>query len=326
MGLKRALVLSTPQQAGQARELASELAGAAAGVFSQATMHTPIAVTEKALAGFAEAGADCVVSIGGGSTVGLGKAIASRNHAPHIAIPTTYAGSEVTPILGETDGGVKRTRRGPEIQPGLVIYDPELSDDLPARLSVMSGLNAMAHAAEGLYARDESPISRLMALEGLKAFKEALPAIAAGRGTADHRDRALYGAWMCGTVLGMVGMSIHHKLCHTLGGSLDAPHAETHSVLLPHTIAYVEVAAAERLAELADLFGPGAGAGLHDFAASVGAPLSLSEIGVREADLDRVADLAVADPYWCPRPIERQAIRELLQDAHDGKRPSARAR
>ncbi|WCK01707.1 maleylacetate reductase [Agrobacterium tumefaciens] len=321
LGLSRALVLSTPQQKGDAEALAARLGRLAAGVFSDAAMHTPVEVTKNAVEAYRAAGADCVVALGGGSTTGLGKAIALRTGAAQIVIPTTYAGSEVTPILGQTENGVKTTMRGLEILPEVVIYDAELTLGLPVSISMTSGLNAMAHAAEALYARDRNPIASLMALEGLRAMIEALPAVRVAPQDIGARETALYGAWLCGTVLGAVGMSLHHKLCHTLGGSLDLPHAETHAVLLPHTIAYVEEAVPDLLAPLAALVGGRAGAGLFDFAARLGAPSSLAALGVGADDLDPMAELATSNPYWCPRPIEKTAIRDLLQRAFEGVRP-----
>ncbi len=321
LGLSRALVLSTPHQKGDAEALAARLGQLAAGVFSDAAMHTPVEVTKRAVEAYRAAGADCVVSLGGGSTTGLGKAIALRTDAPQIVIPTTYAGSEVTPILGQTENGVKTTLRGPEILPEVVIYDAELTLGLPVGISMTSGLNAMAHAAEALYARDRNPIASMMAVEGLRAMIEALPGVRMEPQDTKARETALYGAWLCGTVLGAVGMSLHHKLCHTLGGSLDLPHAETHAVLLPHTIAYVEQAVPDQLAPLAALVGGRAGTGLYDFAARLGAPASLAALGVGEEDLDAMAELATANPYWCPRPVEKTAIRALLQRAFEGARP-----
>jgi maleylacetate reductase len=319
-GLERVLVLSTRQQRADAERLSEKLGAMSAGVFADAVMHTPTDVTEAALVAYAASGAHGVVSLGGGSTTGLGKAIAARTGAVQIAIPTTYAGSEVTPILGETADGVKTTRRGPEILPEVVIYDPDLTDSLPLDLSLTSGLNAMAHAAEGVYARDGSPIYSLMAVEGLRALRDALPSIQRDQTDRAARDRALYGAWLCGTVLGGVGMSIHHKLCHTLGGALDLPHASTHAILLPHTIGFVE-AATDALAPVASLFGGRAGRGLHAFATGLGVPTRLADLGVTEGQLDALADLATRSPYWCPRPLTRDAIRALLQDAWSGQAP-----
>ena len=320
-GGKRALILSTRHQKQEAERIAASLGPLAAGLFHEAAMHTPVDVTERAMARYNQAGADCVVAIGGGSTIGLGKAIAYRNDAPQIVVATTYAGSEVTPILGQTENGQKTTVRGAGILPEVVIYDPELTLSLPVEISVSSGLNAMAHAVEGLYAEDRNPISSMMAIEGLRALKHALPQIVQAPRDIEARSEALYGSWLCGTVLGTVGMALHHKLCHTLGGSFGLPHAETHAVVLPHSADYNAAAATDALRPAAELFGGSLGRGLYDFAASIGAPLALRDLGMKEADLDRAAEIAARNPYWNPRPIEGKAIRALLQSAWEGARP-----
>lgn len=320
-GCRHALVLSTPFQRTEAEALAGKLGGLSAGIFAEAAMHTPVSVTEKAMSAYEAAEADCIVALGGGSTIGLGKAIAYRNDAPQIVIATTYAGSEVTSILGQTEDGIKTTIRGARILPEVVIYDPHLTLDLPVRMSVTSGLNAMAHAVEAVYAQDRNPISSMMAIEGVRALRDALPLIVADPRNAEARGNALYGAWLCGTVLGSVGMALHHKLCHTLGGSFDLPHAETHAIVLPHTASYNAKAAAEAMQPLANLFGGSIGGGLYDFAKSIGAPLGLRDLGLQQAQLDSAADLAVKNPYWNPRPVERDSVRALLQRAWEGARP-----
>ena len=321
LGCRAALVLSTPQQEGQAAALAGRLGSASVGIFAGAAMHTPVAVSEEAVAEVRRLGADCVVALGGGSTTGLGKAIALRTDLPQIVVPTTYAGSEVTDILGQTEGGRKTTIRDEKVVPEVVIYDPDLTLGLPVGMSVTSGLNAMAHAAEGLYAADRNPVTSLLALEGLRAMRDGLPRVVAAPRDVAARSDTLYGAWLCGVVLGSVAMALHHKLCHVLGGSFDTPHAETHAILLPHTIHFNEQAVPELLAPAADLFGGSAGGGLWDFASSIGAPLALRDLGLSERDLDRAAEIAVANPYENPRPIGREAIRGLLQRAWDGARP-----
>jgi len=321
LGAKRALILSTPSQRADAQKLAEQIGPLAAGVFGEAAMHTPVAVTLKALAAFEAARADCLVALGGGSTIGLGKAIAWRNAAPQIVVATTYAGSEVTPILGQTEDGIKTTIRDPKILPEVVIYDPAQTLGLPVAMSVTSGLNAIAHAVEGVYARDRNPVTSLMAVEGVRALRDALRVIVSCPNDLLARTDALYGSWLCGSVLGTVGMSLHHKLCHTLGGSFDLPHAETHAIVLPHSAAYNAQAAAQELQPLADLFGDSIGGGLYDFARSLGAPLALKDLGLKESQLDTAADLAVKNPYWNPRPVEREAVRVLLQRAWEGARP-----
>jgi len=273
-----------------------------------------------------DSGSDCTVALGGGSTTGLGKAIALRTDLPQIVIPTTYAGSEATPILGETRDGLKTTQKSPKILPEVIVYDVDLTLTLPPGLSATSGMNAIAHAVEGLYTQDANPIVSLMAEEGIRALGAALPKIVRDPGDREARSDALYGAWLCGVVLGSVGMALHHKLCHTLGGTFDLPHAETHTVVLPHAAAYNAPAAPEAMARAARALGvKDAPQGLYDLAKGLGAPLALKDIGMPEAGLDRAADLAVANPYWNPRPIERAAIRALLDDAFHGRRPGATA-
>ncbi|MEM7446119.1 MAG: maleylacetate reductase [Pseudomonadota bacterium] len=323
LGCERALLLSTPFQKPDVEALAEQLGDLAAGVFPNAAMHTPVDVTERAMAAFTAGGADCVLAFGGGSTIGLGKAIAWRNDAPQLVVATTYAGSEVTDILGQTEDGQKTTVRDPKIRPEVVIYDPDLTLGLPVPMSVASGLNAMAHAVEGLYAEDANPVISLMAVEGVRALKQALPAIVTDPSDRKARSTALYGSWLCGVVLGSVGMSLHHKLCHTLGGGFDLPHAETHAILLPHTAAYNAIAAADELRPLAELFGGDLGVGLHQFAADLGAPLALKDLGLAEADLVRAAEMAVQRPYANPRPVTKEGIRTLLANAHSGAPPSS---
>ncbi len=322
LGIARALVITTPQQAATGAHLVQLLGARAAAVFDGATMHTPVDVTERAMAVVAAERIDGSIALGGGSTIGLGKAIAFRTDLPQIAIATTYAGSEMTPILGETAGGVKTTRRDVRIQPETVIYDVDLTLTLPVGLSATSGINAIAHAVEALYAQDRNPVVSLMAEDGIRALAAALPVIVREPGNLAARADALYGAWLCGASLGAVGMALHHKLCHTLGGAFDLPHAATHTVVLPHATAFTAPAVPEAMARIARALGaPDAAGGLHALAVAIGAPTSLAQIGMREADLDRAAALATANPYWNPRPIDRAGIRALLDDAFHGRPP-----
>jgi maleylacetate reductase len=322
IGRSRAFVLSTPHQRAEAQALADRLGDRAAGVFAGAAMHTPVEVTEKAVGAFRAADADCVVSLGGGSTTGLGKAIALRTGADQIVVPTTYAGSEMTDILGETAGGEKTTRRDPAVRPEVVVYDVDLTLTLPVGLTVNSALNAIAHAMEALYAPDRNPVIEAMLREALPAFRDAIPVLVRTPEDREARAGALYAAWCCSTALGYVSMALHHKLAHVLGGSFGLPHAETHAVLLPHTTAYNEPAVGDLLKPVADTFGGSAGAGLWHFAKSVGAPLRLADLGLKETDLDRAAEIATKNPYANPRPVSRDGIRKLLQQTYDGHCPA----
>ena len=322
LGHEKALLLSTPQQKADAERLAGSLGNLAAGVFAGATMHTPVDVTEQAIRAFEASGASSVVSLGGGSTTGLGKAIAMRTGADQIVIPTTYAGSEMTDILGETARGEKTTRRSPDIRPETVIYDVDLTLSLPVGLTITSAMNAIAHAMEAFYAPDRNPVVELMCRDAMVAFRDSIPRLIEDPRDAAARGRALYAAWCCSTALGSVSMALHHKLAHVFGGSFDMPHAETHAILLPYTTAFNETAVPDLLEPIAAAFGGGsAGGGLWDFARRIGSPTRLQDIGIKESDLDRAAAIAVKNAYQNPRPIDAGAIRELLQAAWEGRRP-----
>jgi len=318
-GGRRALVLSTPGQRGLAARVAGLLGDGAAGIFDGAAPHTPVEVTQVALARARELGADSVVSIGGGSTTGLGKALSARTGMPHLVVPTTYAGSEVTSMLGETAGGEKVTRTGPEILPRVVVYDVALTTTLSWPVTVTSAVNAMAHAVEALYAPDRRAETDLLAVEGLAALAGGLRSLQHDPDDLEARDALLYGAWLAGRCLGAVTMGLHHKLCHTLGGSFGLPHAATHTVLLPHAMAYNAPAAPDALAAAATaLEVDDAPSGLQALVTALGGPTRLADLGFALTDVPLAATLATARPYPNPRPVERDRIVELLTAATEG--------
>ena len=325
LGAERALVLCTPEQLAIAEQVALMLGSRAAGIYPKAVMHVPAETAAAALQEATRLRADCAIAVGGGSTTGLGKAIALQSGLPILAIPTTYAGSEMTPIYGITENGIKKTGRDARVLPRTVIYDPHLTLSLPVGLSVTSAMNAIAHAAEGLYAQDGNPIMDLMAEEGIRALASAIPLIKANSADVEARSDALFGAWLCGTVLGNVGMALHHKLCHTLGGTFNLPHAEVHTVILPHAIAFNAAASPVAMKKISRaLGGAPAAQGLYELAKKNGAPVSLKELGLAVSDLDKASHIAMQNPYWNPRPIGMDsvtAIRRLLQNAWEGVSP-----
>ncbi|MGX5850631.1 maleylacetate reductase [Mesorhizobium sp. PL10] len=323
MGLQRVLVLATPPQEADAFRLAKSIGERAAGVYAKATMHTPVSVTEDAMRVVAELNVDGLVAVGGGSTTGLAKAIALRTDLPQIVAPTTYAGSEMTPILGETKDGAKITQSSPKVLPEVVIYDVELTMTLPAAMSGTSGMNAIAHAVEALYARESNPVVSLMAKEAIGALADSLPIIALRPQDPEARWKALYGAWLCGICLGSVGMALHHKLCHTLGGTFDLPHAETHTIVLPHALAYNAPAIPTVIDNLRSVLKADPAMALYDLAGQIGAKRALSDIGMPQSGIDIATDRALANPYWNPRPLERGPIRELIARAYAGEPPQA---
>jgi alcohol dehydrogenase class IV len=322
LGISRALLLYGPPHATVADELAERLGARHAASFDGARMHTPVEVTNEALAVVSECNIDGIIAIGGGSTTGLSKAIALHTDLPQIILPTTYAGSEMTPILGQTENGIKTTRRDARILPESVIYDVDLTMSLPVAISGASGMNAIAHAIEALYACDTNPVINALALDSVRALVAALPAIHAGPDNRTARADALYGAWLAGVCLGSVGMALHHKLCHTLGGTFDLPHAETHAIVLPHALAYNAPAIPHVMARLSAALGVAdACVALHELNAAIGLPPGLCAIGMPQTGIERTVELALANPYWNPRPLEAAGLRALLERAYAGSAP-----
>ena len=319
---RRALVVSTPAEIRFAEDATRRLGAAAAGMFTEAVMHHPIEVVHAARQRAHDVDADCYVTIGGGTTTGTGKLIALETGRPVIAVPTTYAGSEMTPIYGVTEGGIKRTGRDRKVLPRTVIYDPALTVSLPPQVSGPSGMNAMAHCVEALYAHDGNPIVTLMAAEGIRALARSLPVVVTQPENLEARSDALYGAWLAGLVLGQAAIGIHHKLCHTLGGTFNLPHAEVHTVVLPHATAYNRDFAPEAMRIAAEALGArDAAQGIFDLIATIGAPRALKDIGMPPDGIERAAELATQNQYPNPRPIEIGPIRELLRNAYEGRRP-----
>jgi alcohol dehydrogenase class IV len=293
-----------------------------AAILNVAVMHTPKFVTEEALEQLKSRAADCIVSIGGGSVVGLGKALSIRTGLKHTCIPTTYSGSEMTPILGETDNGRKVTRSDPKILPDFVIYDVDLTMSLPASICSYSGVNAMAHAVEALYAINTIPAITKLALEAINGLAEALPAIVMDPKNRSAREKAQYAAYLCGVCLGSSSMALHHKLCHTLGGSLGLPHAETHTIILHHAVAYNAPAISDTMQKLASAL-PGSEGdaikGLNLLLEKLGVSRALKDFGMKEEDIDKVTEIAMSMQYANPRPMEEDGIRELIRRAWAGE-------
>jgi maleylacetate reductase len=319
LDLHRVLVLSTGNRQDLAEGVAAALGDRCAGVLPTARMHVPLHVADQARAVARASAADGCVAVGGGSTVGLGKAVALEQGIPIVAVPTTYAGSEMTPVWGITAEGRKRTGRDQRVLPRAVVYDPELTLGLPVGVSVTSGFNAVAHSVEALYAPDGSPVTSLIATEGVRAIVAALPLLAERPGDLPARTEALYGAWLCGMCLGSTTMSLHHKVCHVLGGTYELPHAETHTVVLPYVLAFNAGAAPQAVGALrAVLDGADPAPALQSLAGRLGAPRSLAELGLRQEDIEPAADLVAAGPYANPRPASFDDVRSLLQAAYRG--------
>jgi maleylacetate reductase len=293
--LRRVLVIASKPEEPLARRLLTPFSDRVAGVFTDVRPHVPVDVAEAARAAVAHHGADAVLSIGGGSTTGTAKAVALTTGLPIVAVPTTYAGSEVTPVWGLTEAGRKTTGTDLRVLPRVVLYDPKLTTTLPPALSAVSGLNAVAHCVEAFWAPRANPVTSLMAEEGLGALAAGLRGLVRGPGDLAARSGLLYGAWLAGTVFATAGSGLHHKICHVLGGAYNLPHAETHAVVLPHVTALVASSLPEVDARVSAALGAHGGTpaatALAALARRVGAPTALREIGLPEDELTTATEL-----------------------------------
>ncbi|HEX8761548.1 MAG TPA: maleylacetate reductase [Pseudonocardiaceae bacterium] len=322
LGAERVVLIAGGQQKKYADGLAAALGPRLVDRIGEVVMHVPAALATAASERTEQSRADLMVCLGGGSAIGLAKAVALRTGLPILAVPTTYAGSEMTPIWGLTDGGRKTTGRDRTVLPATVVYDPALTTSLPTDISAASGMNALAHLVEGLYAPDASPVTAVLAEEGIRALADALPRVVVAPRDLDARTYALYGAWLAGCVLGTAGMGLHHKICHVLGGAYDLPHAGTHSAVLPFVTAYNAPAAPAAMVRAARALGAQDPArALWELARRIGAPTSLAQVGLDPDRIQEAARLIVENPPPNPRPVDRAAVHELLRAAHAGMPP-----
>lgn len=286
----------------------------------EVTQHVPVEAVEEATASAVVAGVDSIVTIGGGSATGLAKAIAVRLRLPIIAVPTTFAGSEATDVWGITESGRKTTGSDPVVLPSVIVYDPSLSSTLPSELALASGLNAVAHAVDGFWAPRADPINRALGAEGLRALVGGLRGILEQPDDFGAREQALYGAYLAAVAFASAGSGLHHKICHALGGTYGLPHAQMHAVLLPYVVAFNESAAPDATERItAVVGGSDAATALAAFAAELGAPPSLGEIGFRKADIPEAAAMILPiAPPTNPRPVTETALESILFAAWGG--------
>ncbi|MBW3663170.1 MAG: maleylacetate reductase [Actinobacteria bacterium] len=315
----RVLLVHEPTEKHLADPIMEGLGDSYVGTFDEIRQHVPVEVAETARARVRETDADVLLTIGGGSCTGFAKAVALELNVRILAVATTYAGSEVTPIWGMTESGKKTTGRDIRVLPATVVYDPELTVTLPRELSATSGLNALAHAVEALYAPGANPITSLVAVESIRALASGLPRVVLDGADLDARSKCLYGAYLAGTTLAVAGTSIHHKICHVLGGAYDLPHSPTHAALLPYVIAAIADRIPDALPKIADGLGAeDAVAGLFELQDAVGAPTTLREVGMAEAELDPAAERAAVVTQSVGIPMNRAEMADLLGDAYHG--------
>ncbi len=316
LGLGRSLIITTPGRASATTSVRAGLGARVVGVCDRAALHVPIDRVWSAVAEVDRLAPDSLLAVGGGSAIGLAKAVALERKLPIVAVPTTYAGSEMTNIWGVTDGDVKRTGRDASVAPRFVVYDPTLTLTLPAGVSAASGMNAIAHAVEAMYAAGASPIATAAAEGALRSLARALPAIVARPGDLEARTLALRGAHAAGVALDLAAMGLHHKICHVLGGTFGLPHAPTHAAVLPHVVTFNAPAAPQAMARIAAALGvDDAAAGLAELGRALGLTMSLQALGLRAADVDRAAELVISSAYANPRPATADDVRAVLRGA-----------
>jgi alcohol dehydrogenase class IV len=315
LAARRVLLVATRSAAGVGEGLVDALGDRLAARFDRPAPHTPVAVTAEAMRLVGRSSADCVLAIGGGSAIGLSKAIASRTGIPQVAVPTTYAGSEATPVLGETENGVKTTRRDPALAPDVVVYDPELTLSMPSGLTRTSALNALAHAVEALWAPDATAVSDALATEAVDGILDALPEVLAEPAGLPGRSRLQSAAWLAGICLAQTRMGLHHQLAHVLGGAFDLPHAELHSLLLAHVMAFNLPAAPSASRRLHRVTGGDPVAAVSELAGAHEGPTTLGALGVPRAELPAIAERIVDRPYPNPRTLDVPSVAALLDAA-----------
>ncbi len=318
-GMRSVALITTPGRASDRDRVVALLGERLAGFFAGAQPQVPREVVREAQAALVHARPDALLALGGGSAIGLGKALALETGLPLAAIPTTYSGSEMTAIWGISDGKEKRTGRDPRVAPRLVIYDPVHTFDLPVAVSAASGMNAIAHCVEAAYAPEAGPVSSLLAWDGIRRLADSLPIIMESPRDHDARAEALAGAHLAGRALDMTAMGLHHKLAHILGGSFGLPHAGTHAALLPCVMAYNAPAAPEAMARIAAaLRSDDAVTGIADLTRTLKTP-TLAELGFTRDMIPRAATLAAAGAYPNPRPVDEAGVRSILECAMAGR-------
>ena len=317
-GLGKVMLLTTPGRAAGREGIVSLLGARMAGEFTGARLHVPVEVVREAREALDRVRPESLLAFGGGSAIGLGKALAHETTLPLAAIATTYSGSEMTAIWGNSDGKAKRTFRNTEVAPRLVLYDPDLTHGLSPGVSAASGMNAIAHCVEAEYAPESGPVTSFFAMEGLKRLAASLPIVVESPRDHDARSEALFGAHLAGRALDMTSMGLEHKLAHILGGSFGLNHAEAHAALVPRVTAWNAPAAPAAMERIAEALGVAdAAAGLADLSRQLGIR-SLRALGFTADGIPKAAELATSISFPNPRQVDEDGVRWILEHALDG--------
>jgi maleylacetate reductase len=286
-------------------------------------MHVPVEVAERARQAATQANVDALVSVGGGSATGLAKAVAMITGVPIVAVPTTYAGSEATPVWGLTEADRKTTGTDPNVLPKVIVYDANLTLTLPVPISVASGLNALAHCVDAMWAPKADPINAALAAEGIRALARGLPRVVTDPFDLDGREHVLYAAYLSAAAFASAGSGLHHKICHVLGGAYNLPHAQTHAIVLPYVLAFNGPAAPDAERRIAAAFSTNRAIdGLQDLRRELDAPHALRDYGFTEDAIPAAAEAILPGvPPSNPRPVTAEDLERLLRAAWSGSDP-----
>jgi len=323
LGASRVLLIADPQDEERLNEFRNLLGDLCVATFTDIVQHVPREKAAAALAIAREHAIDATVSVGGGSATGYSKAVALELGTPQLCVPTTYAGSEMTPIWGMSEGGEKRTGRDLRALPATVIYDPELTLGLPVKIAGPSAMNALAHAAEALYATGANPITSLVALEAVRVLREHVPLMYDSPGDLDERSHVLYGAYLAGATLAVAGTDLHHRTNHVLGGMFNLDHGQMNAVVLPYALAFNKPAIAEPYKRLSDAFGGDAATTVFELVGRIKGPRSLAEIGMPIDGIELAVPLLVEASVRNVRPLNADQARSFLRAAYEGVVPDA---
>jgi maleylacetate reductase len=322
LGTSRILLIADQHDSERIQEFRAILGDLCVATFTDVAQHVPRTKASEAIAIARNFRVDATVSVGGGSATGFSKAVALELSTPQLCVPTTYAGSEMTPIWGMTEGSEKRTGRDPRALPATVIYDPELTLGLPVEIAGPSAMNALAHAAEGLYAKGANPVTSLIALEAVRVLSAHVPLMCAAPGSLEQRSFVLYGAYLAGSTLAVAGTDLHHRTNHILGGLFNLDHGKMNAVVLPYALAVNKPAIADSYALLSNVLGGDAARAVYLLARRTGAPRSLEEIGMPFEGIERAVPLIVDSSRQNVRPLNADQVRKFLQAAYYGAPPN----
>jgi maleylacetate reductase len=319
LGAHRVLLLASKGTIQRNRALVEGLGDRIVAQFDRVEPHCPIETIEAGVTAYRSTKADGVLTIGGGSTIGIAKSLRLHTGGPSLVLPTTYSGSEMTPIYGAKSDGQKRTGRDARAKPQVVIYDPELTFSLPVSETAQTGLNCLAHCLEAYYPQIPNPLASQMATQGIEALFAGLPASVNNPQDRTGRTRALYGAFIGGYLVQLVGIRLHHRICHILGGRYDIAHGVSNSVVLPYVAAFNEEVILTAAADLPVRLGAPPAKSIQRLARQIGAPLNLRDQGVPRAALREIAAEVLSTRPFNPRPISPPELERLLECAWLGE-------